>query len=267
MSHVNEQVDEIDKFYAMKNEYETKRQEAIRRIMSNTGLTVAEKRERIAQLKLKCQGCKGVGGTNFYMDASTLKANCGAEPKCGWQIEISKGEPVAQGNTIIDFLLKQIEDIKKNLIFVKVSHEVSNVNDDAIVAVFENSRSQLEDVTRMLIEYDSKFIDITNNVETANEINLLKVEVYELVQQYKELLRKYEDSGREAFLMDAMNTVQDILPKVTLIRNKKYRVTTIVTENDGTVRLVQDPYTLADTEMVVPKSMMTSTDAAQAGFL
>jgi hypothetical protein len=258
MSRVNEQKDEIEKFYKMKNEYETKRQASIRSILANRTLTTAEKRERIAQLKLKCIGCKGDGGTIFKTDALNLRASCGAANNCGWVVEIEKGEPVAEGTAIVSQLSKDITDIKKTLIFHKVSHEVGDGDGDveSVVALFENAKAKLEELTRSLIDYDSKLLEITDNVETANEISLLKVEVYNLVQEYKDLLLKYEDSGKEAFLTDAMNIVQDILPKVTSIRNKKYRVSNVVHDEDGTVRLVQEPYSIEDIEMVVPKSMM-----------
>jgi len=254
MSRVKEQELEIDNFYKLKNTYDTKYANDVTKIMNNTSLSEADKRERVKQIIRKCVNCKRPGGTIFEVSKTALKARCNADPRCGLNIDIDKGTPVVQAPNLLSRLKEDLELYKSSLISIKIQHALDMLDDEEATEYFTRAKEVLENLSREIVRVEEHIIELTNNIDKQNEISQSRIVLFEMVQQFKDLLLRFGETGQEGYMRDAIRlALENIFPKATEIRLLKYKVNTIhKDEVTGVSRLIQEPYTLEEMSVPVP---------------
>jgi len=252
MSRVKEQVTEIDNFYKIKNTYDTKYANDVTKIMNNSSLSESDKRERVKQIVRKCVNCKRAGGTIFEISSTTLRARCNAEPRCNLNIEIDKGQPVVQAPYLLENLKDDLEVQKSNLVSVKIQHALEMIDDEEATEYFTRAKEVIEKLSREIVKVEEHIIELTNNIDKQNEIRQGRIVLFEMIQQFKDLLLRFNETGQEGYMRDAIRLAsEEIFPKAKDIRLLKYKVNTIYTDEvTGISKLIQEPYTLE--EMIVP---------------
>jgi hypothetical protein len=247
-------LEDINKYYKLKSEYEKKQQSKIDKIMSNTSLTIADKRGRVKEMINKCVKCKGNGGTIFEETATRLHAVCNAEPKCDLNMEIYKGEPVILLPDLLRALRLKIEKEKVKMIELKMNHAMELMNDDTAVSMFDVYQSLFKRLTVANASLEEKLISITNSATRNDDITRLKIDLYKSVDEYKDNLKEFKGTGREEFMRDALEKYNDeMLPLATELRSKEYNLNELDTIDavnaDNQYRLIQEKYTMKDLEV------------------
>lgn len=252
MSYSSEVLEEIDNYYKLKKQYKNSQQSSIAKIMSNENLTIADKRVRVKELMNKCINCKSDGGTIFEETHNYLKAYCGANQKCDLNIDVDKGDQKILLPELLEKLRLSLEDQKTELIKLKIKHAIGSIDDDVALEEFEIKRERLQKITHVCSSIEEKLISVTNNIDTQNEINTLKENIYKNIQAFKDILDEYQKTSNEAYLGDAIQKyVNDIEPNASKLRETIYiinRIDSNVQDNDSEYKLVQKNYALEELE-------------------
>ena len=233
--------DEIDAYYKFKREYTDKNGE----FSAILGLP-ADKRKAH-----KCLKCRKAGGDIFTEDADTVRAECGADVKCGFNLTVNKPGQVILMPDLLRLLQKRVEDVKTSLIELKIQHALGTITDDDVVGMFDEKRELLRKLSAATASIDERMLSITDSPQKQAEVNRLKAEVYTATQEFKNNLQEFSSTGRDAFLSDALEQQTNIItPLVTELRETMY-VKNVVEEDpsSGVSVLLQDPYTLKNMEV------------------
>jgi hypothetical protein len=254
MSRVKEQEADVDNFYKLKQAYDSKYANDVAKVM-NSKLSDSEKRERVKLIVRKCINCKRPGGTVFEVSPRHLKAVCNAEPRCDLNLEIDKGTPVIQAPELLNVLKGSIETQKSRIMSIKMMHGLGIVTDEEAIGAFDGERAYLEQLTRDVVRVEEHIIGLTNNIEKQEEINQKNIILFDMINQFKDLLMRFRETGQEGYMRDAIRlATEDIYPKAEEVRMQKYVVNTVITdEASGVSRLIQEPYTLEQMEIAVPE--------------
>lgn len=254
MSRVKEQQTEIDNFYKLKNTYDTQYANDVSKIINNTSLSESDKRERVRLIVRRCVNCKKPGGTIFEVSQTALKARCNSEPRCSLNIDIDKGIPVVQAPSLLESLKQNLEVQKSDLVSVKIQHALEMIDDEEATEYFIRAKEVLEKLSREMVRVEEHIIELTNNIDKQNEISQNQIVLFEMVEQFKDLLLRFNETGKEGYIRDAIRLAsENIFPKATEIRSLKYQVNTIYKDKvTGVSKLIQEPYTLEDMTVPVP---------------
>ena len=231
----------MDAYYKFKREYTDKNGD----FSAVLGLPVDKR------AKHKCLQCRKPGGDVFNEDSNTLQAVCGAEVNCGLNITVNKPVKVILMPDLLRLLQKRAEDVKTSLIELKIQHALGTITDDDVVSLFDEKRELLRKLSAATASIDERMLSITDSPQKLAEVNRLKAEIYTATQEFKKNLQEFAMSGRDAFLVDALERQSNIItPLVTELRNTLYVKNVVENENDtNTSVLLQDPYTLKDMEV------------------
>jgi hypothetical protein len=258
-----ENLEAINSFYDLKNKYESKLLQEKKKIILNTQLSKKEKRDRFLRIKKKCINCKKEGGTIFSMHNKVLKAVCGAVGNpCKLDIEIQLGRFIKSDN-IVDILKEQYDDLKKSIIETKLNLLFNYVNEDAAVETFDKYVEELENTSDLYKNTLTNYLLVTNNPTKAVKLTEEEIKMFHYIEEYKSLIKQYEDGSRDDYLMEAMDLYNSkIMPTVETIRTLKFSYNAV--EKDGTTEfafddykdvyeLIQSPYTLEDIQFSIGK--------------
>jgi hypothetical protein len=234
--------DEIDAYYKFKREYTDKNGE----FSAILGLPANKRTDH------KCLRCRKAGGDIFTEDANTLRAECGADPKCDFNLVVSKPGQLILMPDLLRLLRERVENVKTALIELKIQHALGTITDDDVVGLFDEKRELLRKLSAATASIDERMLSITDSPQKLAEVNRLKAEIYTSTQEFKSNLQEFSSTGRDAFLVDALEQQTNVIaPLVTELRNTLYAKNVVEEDpSDGTSVLLQDPYTL--NEMEVP---------------
>lgn len=137
-------VDAIDKFYKMKQTYDSAINKARKDVAKDKTLTKQQKRQKLAQMKKKCINCGKPGGTIFTASSDVLRAQCGNEEPCPLDLHIQKGtyENVL---TAISYLRGEEESTKTSIIRTKLDLLFGYSTEDEALSQFDKLRSTLKE--------------------------------------------------------------------------------------------------------------------------
>lgn len=132
----------IQEYYKLKEIHEKKKKSIVNSVKSQN-ITLKEKKDLIKK-KYKCHNCKKPGGIKFYSTYDKLLAECNAETKCEFKINIEKSHSkyIPHLN-----LYERINHLKELLIEIKTQNLFRYLNDEDTVSSMENVISNLEEST------------------------------------------------------------------------------------------------------------------------
>lgn len=249
--------EQMDAYYRLKREFAEKNG-----AFSTLPGLAAEKRAN-----MKCVGCRKPGGTVFTEDGDGLRAVCGAEQKCGLDLTVRKPGPVVLLPVLLQASRDRLEEEKAKLIGLKIRHALGAITDEAVINEFEQGRIVLEKVSAALAAIDQKLLTVTDSPDRHAAVVRLKTELYTAVQEFKSNLREFRETGRDAYLMDALEfQMNTMTPIVTELRDTIY-AKNLVEYADDEYKLIQERYTLKELEVPIPNELRELLgDKAPAGF-
>ena len=242
----------IDKYYKLKHNYKISIQKAVKKIRDNNLLTVTEKQDKFRELKGKCVICGKSGGTIFKQENDILIAQCGhTDSPCKLNIKLQR----AKYEDISTEILNQniiINDKKTEIILTKLNFLFGFSNETKTIELFNRFKSGLVEEVKNYQKINRKYFDIVENLSNKEEIKKLNFALFSLIQNMKDLIKNFDETGDNQFLKDAGELyVNHIVKTVQELQLLKYKLQYIYTENDDH-HLIQEIYTPSEMQVIVP---------------
>ena len=252
MSSSSDYLEQLENFYKLKHKYDLQLQKMKQKIIANPTLNKKQKRDKFLLLKPKCINCKKPVGTIFTTDNKEAKAICGASEipgsgfkPCSLNIDIKK--PQFQD---LDHYVSQLEKHKQKvmdqIIQIKLNLLFNYISEDDAVTQFDEKRKDYSEVSSEYETYLSSLVEITQLLNKKEEINTTDLQIFELVKQIKELIKKGKDERNEQFIKDAVDIyINKLLDVLQSNMDLKYSYKAVEQHGDE-FNLIQIPYTLQD---------------------
>jgi hypothetical protein len=147
---------------------------------------------------------------------------------------------------------------------MKIQHALGTITDEDAVGMFDEKRELLRKLSAATASIDERMLSITDSPQKLAEVNRLKAEIYTATQEFKNNLEEFSSTGRDAFLIDALEQQTNVItPLVTELRDTLYVKNAVEYDpNSGMSVLVQDSYTLKDMEVpFIPELIELFSDA------
>jgi hypothetical protein len=215
-------IDEIEKYYVLKNKYETKILNTKMTIYKNTTLSLLEKRSELKKIRSICVNCKRPVGTIFKtipneeMDTRSLIARCGdTKEPCDLNINIQ----LSHYNNLHKLLYEtktNINNIKKNIILDK-NNTIFSYNDS--VQNIESFNENKKELNIELDIYEIYYNEYDNNITKSvskKKITSLKNDILESIQKIKKNMAEFKTTNDSTYI----NNVIDIYSNVFYNNNE-----------------------------------------------
>lgn len=244
----------IEEYYALKSKYESKNQAYISKILRNPSLSILSKRSKIRSYSKKCIICGKAGGTLFSNKDGVLSAVCGnTKNPCGLNIRIVRKEVEPSYQLAEDFSNK-LEVDKQSIIRSKLDLLFQYRSEDDSLKLFNSNKSSYENDSKEYLKAVDSYFNISQNPERESELKKADVNLYVMKTGFASMIKEFQEKSDEASIMQSAIEmyVDDLIPETNKIRNLKYRnVEGISGEDDSVFKLVEDPWTVSNMEMIV----------------
>ena len=247
----------VDKYYEMKDQYETSINNEKKKIIAIPNLSWKEKRLKYAELRPKCINCGRPVGSNFTCKEVAdferiLSAVCGdKENPCPFNIKIN----LAETNDLRDLIKEEEETLaeyKKSIILDKNDFLFGYISSEEAVKKFEEIRENVINRTENAQFFLSLLNVTTDSNEKKEKLNKTQMEIYTNIENIKKMMSEYEKTNTKQFVFDAVDVyVNDMIPRLKKLMNLKYAKSYVDYEDDGTYKLVQLPYSIDQLEFVL----------------
>ena len=256
----------LDTFYRLKGEYETKLEDAKRKISKKSHLTTKEKRDEYKRIKAKCVNCNRNVGSIFEVkynkeaEARIAKAMCGDRINpCPLNIEINLGKILNLASEVNEHY-DQIVKLKQQVVTVKNDLLFGYVAPDQAVESFNTLKEELEDATKdyelLLISYNNMY----EHVREKDELIELEKQIYTHIESIKTMVIDYNKENNTQYITDAVTLyISQLMPKIREYQQLKFPVQYTEPIGKFGCRLVQERKDIVDTEIdmsLEPKSVI-----------
>jgi len=247
----------IDKYYEMKDQYETSINNEKKKIIAIPNLSWKEKRLKYSELRPKCINCGRPVGSVFTCKENEdferiLSAVCGdKENPCPFNIKIN----LAETNDLRDLIKEDEENLmeyKKSIILDKNDFLFGYISSEEAVKKFEEIREKVITATENT-QYFLTLFNVTTDSTTKKEmLNKTQTELYTNIENIQKMMSEYEKTNNKQFVTDAVDVyIDDMIPRLKKLMNLKYATSYVDYEDDGTYKLVQLPYSIQQLEFVL----------------
>lgn len=195
-------LENIEKFYKLKNKYNTLLEKAKNKIL-NSDISIENKKKLFSKFKPKCISCNKDGGTLFKETSDTLSVNCGNLSKpCDLNINIKRYKTLNLHNELIN-VDNEIKEAKKEIMVTKLDYLFNYILEDFAVEKFEKIKDKLNKKQEIYNELVLLYNTIDNE-EYKILINDKVLENYNYINDFKEIYNLYETTGENRYLVSAL---------------------------------------------------------------
>jgi hypothetical protein len=184
-------IDAIEKFYKMKQTYDSAIKKARKAVSKDKTLTKQQKRQKLAQIKTKCINCGKQGGTIFTVTSEVLRAQCGNEQPCPLDLHIQKG---AYENvlTTISYLKEAEESTKSSIIRTKLDLLFGYSSEDEALSQFEKLRSTLKEDQDLREIIDTAATNIITRPNIQDKLKSMKQNLFVEKERLRALSNEFK---------------------------------------------------------------------------
>lgn len=228
----------LNKYYKLKNTYESKRIKSINTIKENS-LPLKQKQNKIANFKPKCVKCKRDVGTSFFLKNRILTAKCGDNNKpCTLDIQINKGAVISEYDTI-DFWQEKMNKDRTEIIITKLNFLFNFESEEKSLAKFNELKKTLKETMEEYTASLALINDITKNEEKLTSLKTSETTLNKYIETIKENINNYITNKDLSLLHDTIEIyINNVMPLLDTIRNLKYQYINVEYNKD------KDTYTL-----------------------
>jgi hypothetical protein len=232
--------DEMNRYYALKQEYEMSVKQEKNRILKMVGLNWKEKRRLWSRFIPKCVNCKKRGGTLFSstynndIEGRQLTAICNVAKPCSLKIMLNVGDIYT-----LDALLKndeeEIENLKRKIILQKNDMLFGYLDKENAMKQFEQDNTEYNKLVTLYEFTLQTLLDLPNveyNKEVRKNLKSLKREINEDI----EIIRQQVTLGNFNEAAHLSEKIQKKWDQVTAIESP---IRNMVWEDKHTYRLVK----------------------------
>lgn len=261
MSEQERYLEAFKTYYTLKSEYEKKLIKMKRKIYNNPALSDREKREELAKLEPKCINCKNTGGTIFTQEGKNLKATCGnTTSPCQLNIDITRGDYVDAFN-IRDVIEETTDEKKTEIIKSKLNLLFDYATESETAEEFEELLNDYKDNEQLLQTINTSIDNVIDNDEKKEKLIESKITLFNLVSDIRSKIKQYNETKERSLINQVVDdTVNQIVPTATIIRELTYNINNITYDSDDdTYHLNQIPYRSNDIELdITDQPIVTS---------
>ena len=247
----------LDKYYEMKDQYETNINNEKKKIIAIPNLSWKEKRLKYSELRPKCINCGRPVGSIFTCKENEdferiLSAVCGdKENPCPFNIKIN----LAETNDLRDLIKEDEENLmeyKKSIILDKNDFLFGYISSEEAVKKFEEIREKVITATENSQYFLTLFNLTTDSSKKKEMLSKTQTELYTNIENIQKMMLEYEKTNNKQFVTDAVDVyINDMTPRLKKLMNLKYATSYVDYEDDGTYKLVQLPYSIEQLEFVL----------------
>lgn len=247
----------LDKYYEMKDQYETSINNEKKKIIAIPNLSWKEKRIKYGELRPKCVNCGRPVGSVFSCKEvddfeRILSAVCGdKENPCPFNIKIN----LAETHDLRSLIKEEEEELKKhkqNIIMDKNDFLFGYITSEQAVKRFEEIREKVVTATENSQYFLTLFNVITDSSKKREVLDKVKTELYTNIENIKKMITDYDKTQNKQFITDAVEIyVNDMTPRLKKLMATKYAKSYVDYMDDGTYKLVQLPYSIEKLEFVL----------------
>ena len=204
----------LNNYYQLQNNYNKKYNAKKSKILLDNNLTIKEKKKEVEKLKRNCINCNQSGGTIFKYENGNLIALCGnTTTPCNLNISIEKNKVVNIKSLIVD-LENEIENVKVDIIKVKLNFLFNYNNQEKSLQLFNKYRADLENLNTNYNNLFIKFNDIINNEERNLKIKENFLLKHELIDKLEILNIEFNKSNNPGYIKDIVELYINELDKI-----------------------------------------------------
>jgi hypothetical protein len=247
----------VDKYYEMKDKYETSINNEKKKITSIPNLSWKEKRLKYGELRPKCINCGRPVGSIFTCKENEdferiLSAVCGdRENPCPFNIKIN----LAETNDLRGLIKEEEEKLmeyKKGIILDKNDFLFGYISSELAVIKFEEIKEKVIETTENAQYFLTLFNLVTDSSEKKEAQTKIQTEIYTNIENIKKMMSEYDKTQNKQFVADAVDVyLDDMIPRLKKLVNIKYAKSYVDYEDDGTYKLVQSKYSIEQLEFVL----------------
>ena len=240
----------INKYFSLKNKYQTKLSKQKQKLISDTTLSKKERKQKYLKMPKLCVNCGKEGGTFFSESNRTYLAECRANPRCNLAIEVKMPEFKMRQEILKDYEVDN-EDIKMNIISTRLLYIFGYMSESDAIGNFTALKDELNEIDDTINLLTGGILMIMNNPTKNLQIEENKVKLHNLITELKNLKKLYDEENASEILTEMVELqIKKIHPLVETIRLLKYGYNVVeYNENDNTYHLVQDVATPLDMEL------------------
>ena len=183
-------ISNINKYYKLKNEYESGILQKKQSLINNKNLSRKERKQLYNKFAPKCIACGCEGGTIFRSyknenQARILEAYCKCSSKCNLKINLNLGSYDIIGKSIGN-INKELNQIKKKIIVHKNKTLFGVVKEDSnIFETLVNNLEQLNSEYTDYFEYNTMFND---NTVSEENVRLSEKELIRIINTFDDAM-------------------------------------------------------------------------------
>lgn len=250
-SQTPEFLEKLNEYYRLKQMYQANYNDKKKVIINNPELNIRQKKNKIQKIKKNCVSCKRPVGTIFESKDHFLYAYCGNKSnKCNLNIKINRGlfVPISE---LISVFQSGVDENKIKIIQSKLDLLFNFNSESEIITIFNSIKQELNNDLEALLEYRTKFIDITENISNKSIIQSKMIILYEQIDVIRDSITKFNETGEVQFVKDIIVNYKDqLIPLITTLRDLKYKYYTIEESSDtnkvSIYRLIKKQFTIQD---------------------
>jgi hypothetical protein len=223
-------VEALNYYFRIKSEYEEKLLKQRRKVYENEPNKKVAKR-LLQNVRPKCIKCKQDGGTIFSQGKveERYTAKCGnTSSPCSLDISIYTGASTNIEDTLKVFK-DEVDDIKDTIIRQKLDTLFNYVTEDKSVELFKKQMKAFNENMELYTRFLNEYNDIHNNKEKKEAIVEKTVDIYRMIEQNRELIKRYRTEGNQEILVAAVTEqLKEILPEIRKLTAMKYEAMEVV---------------------------------------
>lgn len=246
-------------FFKKKEEYENKVNDMKKKAYEKEAVK-KDKKKRAAAVKAPCINCKRKVGTIFSAKDKKYRAVCGdiREP-CSLNIQIFSG--YASNATDILYQFKdQVEDWKEQMIRQKMDTLFLYLDEKKSATLFQKNLEEYRSTNLLYREMLESHQEQYDNPYTKELIRRKEVEIYDRIQQIRELVEEYdakrdietEEVSAQTILHTIINQYKELANQRKALQALKYPLIQVDEDNiTGMAVLHTFPVPLADIDYMI----------------
>ena len=249
MSSSEDYLNAISEFYKLKNKYDIQINKQKRKIITNSTLSNKQKRSAFQLLKPKCIKCKKPVGTKFIIKNNILNAVCGSiSNPCSLNIYIDKGKSINLYDHV-EYLMEEKDKLIIDIIKVKLDLLFNYTTEEQTMDEFKVLKDKYSKTCDQYETFLNDLLNIIYKLDSKEESDILKLQMYEFINNIKENINLYKKDKKDSHLQDAINIyINELLPSLEKDRKLKYAVSLIL-EKEETCNLYTLPYIIQDLDI------------------
>ena len=243
----------LNEYYKLKNDYDTKKQAKITRILRDESLkSFKQKQNAMEKHKPQCIGCKQAVGTIFSNKEGILRAQCGNKNSpCGLNIRINRGKYIFL-DELVDVYEDGVTSNKEKIIQVKLDLLFNFKSEMTVLNTFKQIKDELVEDLETLSGYKTQYVSTLTNLSNRSEINVKMEQFYNIVDTIKTSVQEFNETNNVHLIKDVVSLYKkEMEPVLKQLQQLKYKYYAIEhNEDDDTFCMKRKSYTLND--MIVP---------------